>query len=260
MRNVKLTIEYDGTGFSGWQTQQNARAVQDVVKAAINQITGETVDLTGSSRTDAGVHALGLAANFHTESSIPPERFAYALNSALPDDVVIKNSEEVDLDFHARFAAKAKKYRYLILNSMYPSAIMRYRAYHVRQTLDFGAMQEAVPYFLGEHDFSAFKASGSETKSSVRTILKASIEKKEDILEFEITGDGFLYNMVRIIAGTLVDVGLGKISPNDIQKIIESMDRRSAGRTAPAHGLYLVEVYYSLFYLKNEMKKDYTRE
>ena len=244
MKNIKLTIEYDGTGFSGWQTQPNARAVQDVVSAGIQQLTGEKVDLTGSSRTDAGVHALGLSANFHTSSNIPPERFAYALNTALPEDVVIRKSEEVETDFHARFDAKGKKYRYLFLNSLYPSALMRYRAYHIQHTLNFDAMQKAVGYFLGTHDFSAFRASGSDVKTSERTITWVSLAKKEDIIEFEIMGDGFLYNMVRIIAGTMVDVGKERIKPEDVPGIIMDKDRKKAGRTAPAHGLYLVEVFY----------------
>ena len=245
MRNIKLTIEFDGTCFGGWQSQKNARAVQDVVNAAIHKLTGEMIDVMGSSRTDSGVHALGLIANFRTESSIPPDKFAYALNTVLPEDVVIRKSEEANVDFHARYGAKRKKYRYLILNSTYPSAIMRYRAYHVDKRLNFGAMQEAVPYFLGTHDFSAFRASGSKIRSSERIIMETSLDKREDILEFEITGNGFLYNMVRIIAGTLVDVGMGRIAPYDIPSIIESKDRRKAGITAPAHGLYLVEVFYS---------------
>lgn len=244
MKNIKLIIEYDGMNFSGWQTQSNARAVQDVVKDAIRQLTGEEVDLTGSSRTDAGVHALGMSANFHTNSGIPPDRFAYALNTVLPEDVVIKRSEEVNMGFHARFGAKGKKYRYLILNSLYPSALLRYRAYHIQHPLDFEAMHKATFHFLGKHDFSAFRASGSEVPTSERTIKDVSLIKKDDILEFEITGDGFLYNMVRIIAGTLVDVGKGRIKPDDIPTIIADKDRRKAGRTAPAHGLYLVEVYY----------------
>jgi len=244
MRNVKLIIEYDGTNYHGWQTQKNAKTVQDTIERAIKGLTGEMVELTASSRTDFGVHALGQVANFMTNSSIPGDRFSYALNRLLPDDIVIKDSQEVSLDFHARFRSKGKKYRYLIYNSRFPSAILRNRAYHVSYELDFESMQKAASYFPGTHDFSSFRASGSSVKTSVRTITEAVLERDDKIISFEISGNGFLYNMVRIIVGTLVDVGMGRIDADDIPKIIESLDRKRAGRTAPAEGLYLVEVYY----------------
>lgn len=244
MHNIKLIIEYDGTGYHGWQSQSNAIAIQDIIEKAISKLTGEHSRLTASGRTDAGVHALGQVANFFTQSSIPPERFSYALNSILPDDIVIKKSEEVPHSFNSRYSAKGKKYRYLIYNSEYPSALLRNRAFHVPQRLDFELMEKASSYFTGTHDFSAFKASGSSTASSVRTVAETSLAKKGEIIEFEITGTGFLYNMIRIIAGTLIDVGMGRISVEDIPGIIESCDRRKAGKTAPAHGLYLVEVHY----------------
>ncbi|HPD00978.1 MAG TPA: tRNA pseudouridine(38-40) synthase TruA [Acetivibrio sp.] len=244
MRNIKLTIEYDGTNYHGWQTQNNARTVQDVIEKAIEGLTGEKVALIGSSRTDYGVHALGQVANFATNSTIPGDRFCYALNRILPEDIVIRESCEVGLDFHARFQAKGKKYRYIIYNSRFPSAILRNRAYHVSYNLDIDEMKKAALSFLGTHDFSTFKASGSSVKTSVRTITSVSLEKNGDVLEFEICGNGFLYNMVRIIVGTLVDVGMGRIKADDISDIINGKDRKKAGRTAPAHGLYLVEVYY----------------
>jgi len=244
MRNIKLIIEYDGTNYHGWQSQVNARGIQDVMQDALNRLTGDKCRLIGSSRTDAGVHALGQVANFQTSSSIPPERFSYALNSMLPDDIVVKKSEEVDSHFHARYSAKGKKYMYLIYNSPQPSALLRNRAYHVSYPLDFEAMQKASQYFMGTHDFSAFRAAGSGVKTSKRTIFHVSLERKEEIIKFEIAGDGFLYNMVRIIAGTLVEVGAGKISAQSIPEIIGGCDRSKAGKTAPAHGLYLVEVYY----------------
>ncbi len=244
MKNIKLTIEYDGTHYHGWQSQDNALTVQDVVTEAINSLTGEDCELIGCSRTDTGVHALGHVANFVTNSRIPPDRFAYALNAQLPEDVVIRKSEEVSLDFHSRFQAKGKKYRYLIYNSLYPSALMRHRAYHVLNPLDIELMEKAARQILGTHDFSAFRASGSDTKTSVRTITGVWLKKEREVIEFEIEGDGFLYNMVRIIAGTLVEVGYGRIPADSISDIILSKDRRRAGRTAPAHGLYLVEVYY----------------
>jgi tRNA pseudouridine38-40 synthase len=244
MRNIKLIIEYDGAGYHGWQSQANAVAVQDVIEKAIGKLTGEDSRLTGSSRTDAGVHAIGQAANFFTQSGIPPEKFSYALNSVLPDDIVIKKSEEVPHSFNSRRSAKGKKYRYLIYNSEYPSALLRNRAFHVPQCLDFESMQKASSYFTGTYDFSAFKASGSSVASSVRTVTGTSLARKGEIIEFEITGTGFLYNMVRIIVGTLIDVGMGRIPAGNIPGIIKSCNRRKAGITAPAHGLYLVEVYY----------------
>jgi len=245
MKNIKLTIEYDGSQYHGWQTQNNSLAVQDVITEGIFKITGEKVTVNGSSRTDAGVHAFGLCANFLSSSSIPPDRFAYAINTVMPSDIVIVKSEEVSLDFHARFDSKGKKYRYLIYNSVFPSALLRDRACHVSKTLDVAKMQEAADKFIGTHDFSTFMAAGSVVKSTVRTISYVKVEKKDNLISFEIQGDGFLYNMVRIMAGTLIEVGCGKINAADINDIILSGNRKRAGKTAPAHGLYLVEVYYN---------------
>ena len=243
-RNIKLTIEYDGTAYHGWQSQKNTVAVQDVISSAICRLTDEKCSLTGSSRTDRGVHAFGQVASFKTESQIPAERIAFALNSMLPEDIVIKKSEEVDMDFHARFCAKGKTYKYLIYNFIFPSALLRYRAYHVSYPLDVEAMKQASQYFLGTHDFFAFSATGSSAKTTVRTINSVSIRGSQPLTSLEISGDGFLYNMVRIIAGTLIEVGSGKIKPTDIAGIIDGRDRKKAGKTAPAHGLYLVEVNY----------------
>ncbi len=258
MRNIKLVIEYDGTSYHGWQSQNNALAVQDVIEKAIMTLTGEKCKLIGSGRTDAGVHAIGQVANFITNSKIPPEKFSYALNNILPDDIVIKSSEQVPGSFHARYSAIGKKYRYVIYNSRQRSALLRNRAYFVPYDLDIPSMEKAMKYFVGTHDFAAFKAADSTEKSSIRTITDTWLKKEGEIVTFEIAGDGFLYNMVRIIAGTLVEVGMGKIAADDIPHIIESRDRRKAGRTAPPHGLYLVEVYYPE--QKNEMTDDYTRD
>lgn len=244
LRNIKLTIEYDGTNYHGWQSQKNAVAVQDVIENAIAKLTGKECNLIGSSRTDEGVHAIGQVANFLTDSRIPADKFSFALNSILPDDIVIKDSREVSLDFHSRYSAKGKKYRYLIYNSRQPSALLKNRAMHVSQELDFEAMARAAEYFKGKHDFTSFRASGSSVKTSERTIWDASFSKNGEIISFEISGDGFLYNMVRIIVGTLVYVGIGKISASDIPSIMEAKDRAMAGKTAPPQGLYLVEVYY----------------
>lgn len=255
MRNIKLTIEYDGTNYHGWQIQENAITVQGVLKKAIEKLTGEECNLIGTSRTDVGVHALGQVANFMTSSKIPPDKFSYALNSMLPEDIVVRESREVPPDFHSRFSAKGKKYKYLIYNSQKPSALLRNRAAHVYLPLNIEAMKKASFYFLGRHDFSAFRASGSDAKTSERTITEVSLRTCSDcllgqavdgpsLIEFEISGDGFLYNMVRIIAGTLIYVGNGKINADDIPAIIESRDRTKAGKTAPAHGLYLAEIYF----------------
>lgn len=245
MRNIKLTIEYDGKEFNGWQKQPNKLNIQGEIEKAIKQITGEEVDLTASGRTDAGVHALGQVANFKTNSELPIEKFPIALNANLKKSIVIKSAEEVEERFHSRLTCKRKTYRYVINNSKYGTAIYRNLETHIPMKLDIQKMQQAVKYFEGEHDFKAFKASGTSSKSSVRTIYKAEvIEAGNERIYIELTGNGFLYNMVRIIAGTLVDVGLGKIEPEDIKEIIKSQKRENAGKTLPPQGLYLVEVEY----------------
>ena len=243
-RNIKLTIEYDGTSYHGWQSQSNSITVQDIIISAIEKLTAEKCTLLGSSRTDTGVHAIAQIANFKTDSNIPAEKFSLALNSILPKDIVIRQSEEVDLNFHARYSSKGKKYKYLIFNSKFPSALLRDRAYNLKSKLDVDLMQKAANYFIGTHDFAGFCSTGSSVKTTVRTIHDINVKKLGEQIELEISGDGFLYNMVRIIAGTLVQVGLGKIKADEIPSIISSKDRKKAGKTAPAVGLYLVEVYY----------------
>ena len=244
MRNIKLTIEYDGKDFNGWQKQPNKLNIQGEIERSIKDITGEDVDLIASGRTDAGVHSLGQTANFKTESKIPIEKFAKAINSRLKKSVVIKSAEEVDERFHSRYSVKSKTYRYIINNSENGTAIYRGLEYHVPMKLDYEKMNEAIKYFIGEHDFKAFKASGTSSKSSVRTIYKAEVYKEGDKIFIELTGNGFLYNMVRIIAGTLVDVGIGKIKPDEIPEIIKMQKRENAGKTLPPNGLYLLKVMY----------------
>ena len=244
MRNIKLIIEYDGKGFNGWQKQPDRLNIQGEIEKAIEEITGEKVDLTASGRTDAGVHSLGQTANFKTDSKIPTEKFAKAINSRLKKSIVIKSAEEVDEKFHSRYSVKSKTYRYIINNSENGTAIYRGLEYHVPMKLDYEKMNEAIKYFIGEYDFKAFKASGTSSKSSVRKILDGNVRKEGERVIIEVTGTGFLYNMVRIISGTLLDVGLGKIKPEDIPSIIESKDRTKAGKTLPAHGLYLLQVNY----------------
>ena len=244
MRNIKLTIEYDGKDFNGWQKQPNKLNIQGSIEQAIKQITGEDVELNASGRTDAGVHALGQVANFKTNSNIPIDKMAIAINSKLKRSIIIKKAEEVDERFHSRLSCKRKTYRYVINNTPEGSAIYRNLETHIPQKLDVDKMKEAVKYFEGEHDFNAFKASGTSSKSSVRTIYETNLYKKDDKIYIELTGNGFLYNMVRIIAGTLVEVGLGKIKPEEIPEIIKSQKRENAGKTLPPNGLYLVKVMY----------------
>ena len=244
MRNIKLTIEYDGKDFNGWQKQPTKLNIQGTIEQAIKQITGEDVELNASGRTDAGVHALGQVANFKTNSQIPIEKFAIAINSKLKRSIVIKKAEEVDERFHSRLSCKKKTYRYIINNSPEGTAIYRNLETHIPQKLDLIQMKKAIKYFEGEHDFKAFKASGTSSKSSVSTIYKADIYQENEKIFIEITGNGFLYNMVRIIVGTLVEVGLGKIKPEKIIDIIQQGKRENAGKTFPPNGLYLLKVMY----------------
>lgn len=245
MRNIKLVIEYDGKEYNGWQKQPDKLNIQGTIENAIERITGEQVDLMASGRTDRGVHALGQVANFKTNSNIPIEKFAIAINSNLKKSILIRSAEEVDERFHSRLTCKKKTYRYVINNSQFGTAIYRNLETHIPIKLNAEKMKEAIKFFEGEHDFKAFKASGTSSKSSVRTIYKAEIkEMPNERIWIELTGNGFLYNMVRIIAGTLVDVGLEKIEPEEIKNILESRNRENAGKTLPPQGLYLVNVEY----------------
>ena len=247
MRNIRLTIEYDGKDFNGWQKQKSKLNIQGEIERAIELLTGESnINLIASGRTDAGVHALGQIANFKTEnSSIPIQKFALALNTKLKKSIRIKKAEEVDERFHSRYTCKKKTYRYIINNGECESAIFRNFEYHFPVKLDVDKMKVAAKLFEGKHDFKAFKASGTSSKSSVREIYKAEVFALEnDRIYIELTGNGFLYNMVRIIAGTLLDVGLGKIQPECINDIIEGKDRKMAGKTLPPNGLFLLKVEY----------------
>lgn len=244
MRNIKLTIEYEGKDYNGWQKQPNHLNIQGEIERAIQNVTGEEVELIGSGRTDSGVHAFGQVANFKINSKFPIEKMATAINSQLKQSIRILKAEEVDLRFHSRYNCHQKTYGYFIENSEQGSAVYRNITYHISQPLDVEAMQEAANYLIGEHDFSSFKSSGTSSKSSVRTIYKAQILKEQERVAIILTGNGFLYNMVRIIAGTLVEVGLGNIPPKEIEKILEAKDRQKAGKTLPAQGLFLMSVEY----------------
>ncbi len=245
MRNIRLVIEYDGKDFNGWQKQPNKLNIQGEIEKVISSITGEDdINLIASGRTDAGVHALGQVANFKTNSKIPIDKMGIAINSRLKNSIIIKKAEEVDERFHSRYSCKKKTYRYIINNSKYGTAIYRNLEYHFSISLNIEEMKKAIKEFEGEHDFKGFKASGTSSKSSVRTIYGTNLYKENDRIYIELTGNGFLYNMVRIIAGTLLDVGLGKIKAEDIKDIIDSKDRTRAGKTLPPQGLYLLSVEY----------------
>ncbi len=241
---IKLTIEYDGTAYAGWQRQENALAVQQVIEEALTKLTRARVVIAGASRTDAGVHALGQTAHFDTESRIPPDKYAFALNTMLPADIRIRKSEAVSEAFHARFSNKGKRYRYLIYQSPHAGALNRNTHAHVIYPLDDEKMRRELTVLVGKHDFAAFAASGSVVKDTVRTIYSASLTRREDELELLVEGSGFLYNMVRIIAGTLISVGAGRLEEGAFARAIQSGNRLDLGVTAPAHGLTLMEVYY----------------
>ncbi|MCX7694327.1 MAG: tRNA pseudouridine(38-40) synthase TruA [Caloramator sp.] len=244
MKNIKIIIEYDGTNYVGWQKQKNGLSISEVIEGAIYKVTKQNVELIGSGRTDAGVHARGQVANFLIDTKIQPERLKDAINSKLPSDITIIQSAEVDREFHSRYNSKGKWYSYTIFNRLEPSPFYNKYAAHIRYSLDLEKMKSAAKYLIGTHDFAAFKSEGSSVKTTVRTIYSIDIIKDGDIIRLDFKGDGFLYNMVRIITGTLIDVGRGRISTNDIPKILEAKNRSLAGFTAPACGLCLEKVYY----------------
>ncbi|WP_432404425.1 tRNA pseudouridine(38-40) synthase TruA [Wukongibacter sp. M2B1] len=244
MKNVKLTIAYDGTNYSGWQRQNNARTVQGVIEKKIRAITKQEIQIHGSGRTDAGVHALNQIASFTAEISIPTNKFAFVLNNALPSDIVIKEVEEMDMDFHARYSAKGKKYIYKIYNGVIRNPLYANYSYFVSKNIDVNKIIEASKYFIGEHDFKGFMSSGSNVKNTIRTIYNIDVYQKDEFIILEYKGNGFLYNMVRIITGSLLDVSSGKIMMENLDYIIKSKDRRNARHKAPPQGLYLAKVYY----------------
>ena len=243
--NYKSVLSYDGTDFCGWQRQPDERTVQGVLEEALFKLTRKKITVDGAGRTDAGVHALGQVAHFNTESRMDSGAFQRALNSLLPGDIVIRRAEEVQPDFHARKNVTSKIYEYRILNRTTPPAVDRQYLWHVPQKLDLDDMKRATHSLVGEHDFSAFRSVGSSTHSSVRNILRAGWKRgKGGLLRFEIEASGFLKQMVRAIVGTLVEVGRGKVSAQEFKRILDSKDRKEAGPTAPAQGLFLKEVRY----------------
>ncbi|MBQ2992201.1 MAG: tRNA pseudouridine(38-40) synthase TruA [Clostridia bacterium] len=244
MRRLKLIVEYDGTDYCGWQRQINGPSVQQTLEETLCRLTGEQIAVTGSSRTDAGVHALGLCAHFDSATRIPPEKLAFALNTMLPPDIRIRESALAPEGFHARYSACGKVYRYRFFNSRHDCAIGRQYAAHVPLVLDVERMNREAQALVGTHDFEAFAASGSVVKSTVRTIYRVQVTRRGDEVELLVLGDGFLYNMVRIIAGTLMEIGTGKRETGAIARAIETKDRLALGQTAPAKGLTLMRVLY----------------
>lgn len=244
LRNIKLTISYDGTRYAGWQSQKNAIAIQDVLERAIKTVTCQKAALVGSGRTDAGVHAIAQVANFKTGTRMPAARLMSAINAKLPEDIVVTKAEDVPRDFNAQKSAKSKLYRYAIYNKEHTDPFLRNYAHKCFYALDIRRMRKAAKIFLGRHDFAAFKAAGSGTRTSIRTIRRIDVEKKGDLIYIYIEANGFLYNMARSIAGTLVEAARGKISPDDVKSIIKKRKRRLCGPTLPAKGLCLVSVKY----------------
>jgi len=242
---VKLILEYDGTDFAGWQAQPKQRTVQGVLEEALHRLTGETVRVEGAGRTDAGAHACGQVASFSTTASIPAMRFAAALNAVLPADVKAISSEEVPLDFHARFSASGKIYRYVLLLQDAPSPLARHRVWQIGTRLDVPAMERALPLFLGTNDFKAFCAAHSNVTSTIRTLREASLVREGDTIDINFEGNGFLYRMVRNMVGALVAVGQYRASAADISEALTRGRRPLAFATAPAQGLYLVAIKYT---------------
>ena len=243
--NIALRIEYDGGAFAGWQRQANAMSVQQLLEEAVERITGTPVTLHGAGRTDAGVHALGQVAHFHTASRIPPEKWRLALNRVLPPAVRVQDSCAVGEDFHARYWAVGKRYVYLLRPCAVDSALWRGRAWQLRHgVLDAARLRQAAALLEGEHDFAAFHSTGSGVRDTVRRLYRVRAEEWEGMLRLEFVGNGFLYNMVRILTGTLAEAAMGKRGLEEIRAALESGERRFAGITAPAEGLYMAEVYY----------------
>lgn len=244
-RRVKLIISYDGTNYCGWQVQINGITVEEVINRELSRMLGEDIAVIGASRTDSGVHALGNVAVFDTFSKIPPEKMCFALNQRLPDDIRIQDSCEVPLGFHPRYCDSTKTYEYKILNRRFDNPVMRLYTHFVYMPLDYEKMQEAAKYLVGEHDFKSFCSARTQVTDTVRTIYSLDVSKEDDIIKIRISGNGFLYNMVRIIVGTLIKVGLKVYPPEYVKEILEACDRNVAGPKAPAKGLTLIGIVYN---------------
>ncbi len=244
MRNLLLTIRYLGTSYSGWQVQNNAPSVQQTLQDAVEKLFCVRENVVGCSRTDAGVHANMYCCNIRTQSSLPCDVVVRGLNAYLPNDIAVTDCREVDYDFHARYDCKGKEYIYLIRNSSLPDPFMAGRCWQFNKHIDAELLNSQAQLFCGTHDFKAFCSAGSSVQSTVRTVKSFSVSRENDIIRMSVTADGFLYNMVRIMVGTLTDITLGRIVPDTINDIIASRDRNCSGVTAPPQGLYLNRVYY----------------
>lgn len=249
MPNIRLQIEYEGTNYAGWQIQNRrpSDTIQETIEKVLEKVLQEKVKVVGSGRTDAGVHALAQTANFKTNSRLNPAKIQKALNGLLPDDIRIKKANYADNDFHACYSARSKTYRYIILNSKVSSVFLKRSSWHIPYKLDIPLMRKEAKSLIGRHDFSSFCASGSSARTRVRTIKKISVKKSFNdfnLITIDIEADGFLYNMARNIAGTLVEIGRGRFSAGSMKKILTAKDRRAAGATAAARGLFLVKVRY----------------
>ena len=249
MKRVKLVVAYDGTNYRGWQVQKNGVTIAEELNRALKELTGEEIQVHGASRTDAGVHAMGNVAVFDTEARMAGDKFVFALNQRLPEDIRVQDSCEVPMDFHPRFQKTVKTYEYRILNREFELPPYRLNTYFFRRKLDVERMKAACPYFLGEHDFKSFCSIHTQAETTVRTIYSLEVEEQKlsgqgRLICIRVTGNGFLYNMVRILAGTLIQTGLGAYAPEDMAGILEACDRQAAGPTAPAKGLTLVGMRY----------------
>ncbi|MDD6192715.1 MAG: tRNA pseudouridine(38-40) synthase TruA [Lachnospiraceae bacterium] len=241
---VKLVVAYEGTNYCGWQVQPNGITIEEVLNQHLSRLLGEDIKVTGASRTDAGVHSMGNVAVFDTNTRMPAEKISYALNQGLPEDIVVQDSCQVPEDFHPRFSKSVKTYEYKILNRRFRLPLERNTSYFYHYPLDVAKMQQAAAYLVGEHDFTSFSSVHAQTNTFVRTIYSLDVSKDGDMISVRITGNGFLYNMVRIIAGTLIQVGAGMIEPEYMEAILAGKDRELAGPTAPAHGLTMVGIAY----------------
>ena len=246
-KRVFMKIAYDGTNYCGWQMQINGITVEEVINKALSDLLGEKIAVIGASRTDSGVHALANVAVFDTNTKIPAEKISYALNQRLPDDIRIQESMEVSDDFHPRYCNSKKTYEYKIYNTRFPMPTERLYSHFVFMPLDIEKMKEAAAYIIGEHDFKSFCSARSQVENTVRTVYTLDISRDNNMIHIKISGNGFLYNMVRIIVGTLIKVGLGVYPPSHVKEIIEACDRNAAGPKAPACGLTLVGIEYENF-------------
>ena len=245
MKRVKLIVAYDGTNYCGWQVQPNGITIEQVLNENLSKLLGEEITVTGASRTDSGVHSMGNVAIFDTETRMPADKISFALNQRLPEDIVVQDSCEVPSDWHPRYQVSRKTYEYRILNRTFRMPNRRLDTYFYHHKLDVDKMKQAASYLVGEHDFKSFCAVGAQVKTTTRTIYTCEVEKDtNDIITIRVNGNGFLYNMVRIIAGTLIRVGGGEIAPEEIPQILGKKDRTAAGPTAPAHGLTMMGIEY----------------